>query len=60
MAVLLLVHVPPVAGVTLAVVPTQTVVAPPATGLVGIGLMTTDDELPDTQFCALAIVNVYV
>ena len=37
----LLAQVPPVAGVTLAVLPTQTVVAPPKVGLAGIAFTTT-------------------
>lgn len=41
MALLLLDQVPPILGVTLAVLPTQTSVAPPSTGLSGSGSMIT-------------------
>ena len=58
-AVLLLDHVPAVEGVTLAVFPTQTVVAPPKVGLAGIPLMVTLAELPETHVFELVTINVY-
>ena len=58
MAVLLVAHVPNVFGVTLAVPPTQTEVAPPMTGFVGIGLITTFAENGDVHELLLVTVKV--
>jgi hypothetical protein len=58
MAVLLLVHVPAVAGVTLAVEPIQTELAPPVTGFVGIVLMTTFADDVETHELLLVTVKV--
>ena len=58
MPILLLAHVPNVFGVTLAVAPTQTDVAPPITGFVGIGLMTTfaeDGEVHELLFVTVKV-----
>jgi hypothetical protein len=56
--VLLLPHVPPLFGVTLAVNPTHTLVAPPRTGFAGIALMI---ALPDdTEVHPLEPVTVKV
>jgi len=56
--VLLLDHVPPVLGVTLAVEPTHTLVAPPKTGLAGMALITT--FALETEVQELAFVTVKV
>lgn len=58
MAVLLLDHVPKVFGVTLAVVPIQTELAPPNTGLAGTAFITTFDDETDVQLTELVIVKV--
>lgn len=60
MAVLLLVHVPDVAGVTFAVEPTQTELAPPVTGFVGIALIATFVDDGEAQELLLVTVKVYV
>ena len=57
-AVLLLAQVPFVAGVTLAVLPTQTEVAPPMTGFVGIALTTTFADDGEVQVLLLVTVKV--
>ena len=57
---LLLVQVPPVFGVTLAVLPTHTTVAPPNTGAPGTALITTFALAGDVQLLALVTVKVYV
>jgi hypothetical protein len=57
-AVLLLVQVPPVFGVTFAVLPTQTSVAPPKIGAPGTTLMTTSALAAEVQLFALVTVKV--
>ena len=57
---LLLAHVPPVAGVTLAVEPTQTAEAPPKVGFEGIALMVTFAEAGEVQELLLVTAKVYV
>jgi hypothetical protein len=58
--VLLLVHVPDVLGVTFVVKPIHTEVAPPITGFVGTGLMTTFAEAGEVHELLFVTVNVYV
>jgi hypothetical protein len=57
---LLLTHVPPVAGVTLAVEPTHTAEAPPKVGAPGIALIVTFAEAGEVQVLLLVTVKVYV
>ena len=57
-AVLLLVQVPPVFGVTFAVLPTQTTVAPPSVGLAGMALISTFAEATEVQLFELVTVKV--
>jgi hypothetical protein len=58
-ALSLLVHMPPVFGVTLAELPAHVVFAPPKTGLAGIPLMTTFVLCPDIHVFAFSTENVY-
>jgi hypothetical protein len=58
--VLLLVHVPPVAGVTLAVKPTHTAEPPPKVGFEGIALIVTFAEAGEVQVLLLVTAKVYV
>jgi hypothetical protein len=58
MALLLLVQVPAVAGVTFAVDPIQTDVAPPKAGLPGIALTATLFEAADTHVLLFVTVKV--
>ena len=58
MPVLLLPQAPPVVGVTVAVKPTQTLVAPPKVGFDGMALMTILADDGDTQVLALVTVKV--
>jgi hypothetical protein len=55
---LLLVHVPAVAGVTFAVEPIQTELAPPVTGFVGIVLITTFADDVETHELLLVTLKV--
>jgi hypothetical protein len=57
LAVLPLIHVPP-AGVTFAVAPTHTAVAPPKTGAPGTALIATLPDAGDVQLLALVTVKV--
>jgi hypothetical protein len=57
---LLLVHVPPVLGVTLAVLPTHTVVAPPNVGAPGTVLIVTFALATEIHAFVLVTVKVYV
>lgn len=57
-AVLPLVHVPDVEGVTFAVVPSHVLVAPPTAGMVGISSMVTFAELLDVQLFEFLTVKV--
>ena len=57
-AVLLLDQMPFVEGVTFAVAPTQTAVAPPIAGFVGTAFMVTLVVATETQLLALVTVNV--
>ena len=57
-AVLLLIQVPPVFGVTFAVLPVQTSVAPPKIGAPGTALMTTFALATEVQVLALVAVKV--
>jgi len=59
-ALLLLAQVPPVFGVTLAVLPTQTSVAPPVTGAPGTVVITTFVLEGEVQLFEFVTVNVYV
>ena len=56
--VLLLTHVPPAAGVTLAVEPTHTAEAPPKVGLEGIALMVTSAEAGEIHELVFVTVKV--
>ena len=58
MTLLLLIHVPPVVGVTVAELPTHTSLAPPNTGLDGIALINTPALAGDMQLLALTTVKV--
>jgi hypothetical protein len=58
--VLLLVHVPPVVGLTLATLPIHTDVEPPSVGAPGIVLMITFALGADVQVFVFVTVNVYV
>ena len=57
-AVLLLIQVPPVVGVTVAELPTHTSLAPPNTGLDGIALINTPALAGDIQLLVLTTVKV--
>jgi hypothetical protein len=57
-AVLLLIHVPPVVGVTVAELPTHTSFAPPNTGLDGIALISTFALAGEIQLFAFTTVKV--
>lgn len=59
-AISLLTQVPPVFGVTFAVAPTQTSVAPPKTGAPGMVLIITFVLAAEVQLFALVTVKVYV
>jgi hypothetical protein len=58
MALLLLTHVPPVVGVTVAELPTHTTSAPPNTGLDGMALISTFALAGEIQLLALTTVKV--
>jgi hypothetical protein len=57
-AVLLLIHVPPVVGVTVAELPTHTASAPPKTGLDGMALISTFALAGEIQLLAFTTVKV--
>ena len=57
-AVLLLIHVPPVVGVTVAELPTHTSFAPPKTGLDGMALISTFALAGEIQLLAFTTVKV--